>query len=425
MTIQLNNDQLKAVQDMHDFCHSEKSFYTLEGSAGTGKTLSIQTLVNELDPGSVVLTAPTNKAVRVLKEKNGEEDGILAPCQTIHSLLGLVLKSDSRIQRVEPVREAEVAAYKVVVVDEGSMIGEDLFGHIAEATAETGTKFIFMGDPLQLPPVKEEPSRIFSFPEKSILRKVERHDNQILSLAMHLRDCIEQGTQPKLVTDRDENGGVFCVDSRVFRKQLIKAFLSDRYAERPEAIKCLAWTNAMVKGYNELVRAEVYPEHKEEFEVGERVTAAKPICDVRDPDSILMPTDEEGLITELSIVQNPIYKDFTCYKLQIETESYGVVPGYVIHPDSLKAHQQMANTLAKKAKDREGSWSAYHQFTKSFFHDIRLCYALTTHKSQGSTYETTLVDTVNILQNPNREEALKCLYVACTRASKNLVLRVR
>lgn len=425
MKVPLNEEQEDAVNALLSFYDSDRSFYVVEGSAGVGKTTTVQEFVDRVGGHNVVLTAPTNKATRVLREKNQEQEGEVAHCQTIHSLLGLVLKSDSRIQRVEPVKEADVGRFKVVVVDEGSMVGEELFGYISEASLETGTKFVFMGDTLQLPPVKEEPSRIFSVPEKSVLRKVERHDNQILKLALHLRDCVEQGKAPTLHTDRDEEGGVFCVDSRVFAKQLIKGFSSERYLARPELMKCLAWTNEVVKGYNEMIRDHLYPGHTEDFEVGERVTAAKPICDVFDPDAITVPTDEEGVIVSMEVTQNPIFNEFKCYKLVIETESYGVATGYVIHPDDLKAYQKKAKQLVDNAKSKKGTWNAWHQFTKSFFHDIRPCYALTTHKSQGSTYETVFVDALNILRNPDRVEGLKCLYVACSRASKNLIIRTR
>jgi exodeoxyribonuclease-5 len=47
---------------------------------------------------------------------------------------------------------------------------------------------------------------------------------------------------------------------------------------------------------------------------------------------------------------------------------------------------------------------------------------MTAHKSQGSTFENVFVDVQNIWRNPNKEEAMQCLYVACSRASHHLIL---
>jgi len=49
---------------------------------------------------------------------------------------------------------------------------------------------------------------------------------------------------------------------------------------------------------------------------------------------------------------------------------------------------------------------------------------MTVHKSQGSTFENVFVDAEDILANPNREEALRCLYVAVSRASHNVIVNI-
>ncbi len=425
MDFEFSEDQKQAVQDMMDFYHGPHSFFVVKGSAGTGKTSCVQNFVNWVGASKVVLTAPTNKAVKVLREKAAEHGKGSVACRTIYSLLGLKLTSNSRVQRVEPLGKSEVNDYEVVVIDESSMIGEELFGLIGEAADEVGVKFIFMGDTYQLPPVNEEPSRIFSANDKAVLTKVERHDNQILALANHLKDCIDTLSDPEFKTDKDEDGGVFCVNAKAFNRHVIAGFTSERYEDRPDLFKALAWTNSVVNGYNEMVRDLLYPGNEDMFAVGERVTAAKPVFDVYDLDQMVVTTDEEGVLTHLEVVNHPRWVDYKCYKLTIETEFSGIATAYVVHPDSRRAWKKQADKFVQDAKSGNGRWSAWHHFTKNSFHDIRPCYALTTHKSQGSTYETVFVDAVNILRNRNKKEALQCLYVACTRASKNLVVRVR
>ena len=55
------------------------------------------------------------------------------------------------------------------------------------------------------------------------------------------------------------------------------------------------------------------------------------------------------------------------------------------------------------------------------FAEVGYGYCITSHKSQGSTYNNVYVDVSNIL-NYNRDEidGLKCLYTAVTRTADNL-----
>lgn len=66
-------------------------------------------------------------------------------------------------------------------------------------------------------------------------------------------------------------------------------------------------------------------------------------------------------------------------------------------------------------------WDFYYfQFVDQFA-DIIYGYAITTHKSQGSTYKNVYIDMADIIQNnPNDKNSHQCLYTAVTRASKKL-----
>jgi len=59
---------------------------------------------------------------------------------------------------------------------------------------------------------------------------------------------------------------------------------------------------------------------------------------------------------------------------------------------------------------------------QDLFHPVKYAYALTAHRSQGSTYENVWVDTSDILYNRERREAFQCLYTACSRPTKRLNL---
>ena len=58
----------------------------------------------------------------------------------------------------------------------------------------------------------------------------------------------------------------------------------------------------------------------------------------------------------------------------------------------------------------------------TLFHDLRYAYALTVHKSQGSSFEQVYVDVRNIGVNRSALERNKLCYVALTRAQKRVFI---
>lgn len=426
--ITLNKDQRIAVDKMISFCRMESSsLMVLEGSAGTGKTTCVQTVVKELTNLDFVLTAPTNKATKVLREMSIKEglDGI--DCRTIYSLLGLRVQKDSEFVRVEPLADSDVNKYHVVVIDEGSMMNKKLMGFVYEAAVNTDTKFIFMGDPLQLPPVNEDHSECFAIADKISLQKVERHDNQILTFATDLRECIIQGKLPQFRSNNDESGGVFTVDHRRMVRQMQRAYTSENYSIDPSSCKTIAWRNVTVNSFNEVIRNAIYGADAEQmFVQDERVVATHPIPSLTQQESFDMVTDEEGTVVEIEIRQHPMFPEFKIYYLKVETEfNQTWADCFVIHPDSRKDYDAHLFDLSKKARERKLPWSSFWKMKNEFFHDIRPCHAITAHRSQGSTYRSVFVDVEDILLNRNVNEALRCLYVASTRASDILVLKTR
>ena len=429
--IEFNEQQKEAMDKMTDFCSGSQrqhKMFMLEGSAGTGKTTCIHEVVKARPDLKFVMTAPTNKATKVLREigERGGTEGV--PCRTIYSLLGLRVKKDSEFIRVEPLGESEVVMYDIVVVDEASMVNSQLMGFIEEAALSTDAKFIFMGDPLQLPPVGEDNSRAFYIENKRTLTKVERHDNQILTFATNLRDAIQNGDYPRIASDHDENGGVYTVDHRRMRKQIEKAYTSENYEIKPNSCKTIAWRNATVNGYNEMIRSAIYGHRAEEMFVrDERVVTTHPIPDVfGDPAQMMMVTDEEGNVAELEVMSHPMFDEFKVYHLQVETEFGDTWANcFVVHPDSLRDYTAKLGELAEAARKNRMPWSSFWGLKNEFMHDIRPCHAITAHRSQGSTYRSVFVDVEDIMANRNRKEAMRCLYVAATRASDILVLKTR
>jgi len=429
--ITLNSEQREAVGRMHDFlAEPDKTMFMLKGSAGTGKTTCIQHLLRERgDDGTAALTAPTNKAAKVLAEMSRRAGLQNVPCMTIYSLLGLRVDNNHEVIRVEARGQSQAERFTLVVVDEASMVGASLFKHIEAASfAEPDIKWIFMGDPLQLPPVSEAESPTMAIQDGFYLSKVERHDNQILALATELRGAILNHQKPNFRSASDDKGGVYCVDYRRMVAQAQRAYTSDSYATQQGTIKTIAWRNEQVRSYNSLIRSAIYGEEADRsaFVVGERVVATHPVPLLDDLNKPAMMTDEEANVVKIEVGHHPTVPEIECYLmwLELERESPWVLAA-VVHENSQKQYQALLDSAARRAKERKIPWSSFWSLKNQLFHDIRPCHAITAHRSQGSTYESVFVDVKDILCNRNETEAMRCLYTACTRPSRVLVLQTR
>lgn len=158
---------------------SASQVFRLFGYAGTGKTTLAKELAETVS-GNVLYATFTGKASLVLRKKGC--DG----ASTIHSL---IYKTD--VDRLTGEAEftlnpdSDVADAALLVVDEVSMVGEEL----ARDLLSYGTRILVLGDPAQLPPVKDEGFFINAAPD-IMLTEVHRQarDNPIIHMSMVIRE---------------------------------------------------------------------------------------------------------------------------------------------------------------------------------------------------------------------------------------------
>ena len=115
----------------------------LVGYGGAGKSSSTQAFVNLLKHynKSFLLLAPTGRAAKVLAGFTGEN------AMTIHRGLGYMPPNDWNFNSEHPL------PYDVVIVDEFSMVDIFLFKHLLEAIDFNRTKLLIIGDDAQIPSV--------------------------------------------------------------------------------------------------------------------------------------------------------------------------------------------------------------------------------------------------------------------------------
>lgn len=171
--------------------------FRLFGFAGTGKTTLARHLAENVD-GETAFGAFTGKAALVMRSKGCTD------ARTIHSMIYRPKEVESEEPSFELNEDAPAAAASLIVIDECSMVDEEL----GRDLLSFGKKVLVLGDPAQLPPVKG--GGFFTEAEPDVmLTEVHRQaaDNPIVRLSMDIREGrrIERGVYGAAkVIGRDE-----------------------------------------------------------------------------------------------------------------------------------------------------------------------------------------------------------------------------
>lgn len=130
----LSEEQKAAIESLQT-----NNLVIITGSAGTGKTSSIQGIIHEYDEWDILLCSLSAKAADRIREVTGKE------AYTIHRALGYDgTKFDYNVNNPLP--------QKIIILDEASMANLFIFRSLIEAISP-GCKLIIVGDDGQLPPI--------------------------------------------------------------------------------------------------------------------------------------------------------------------------------------------------------------------------------------------------------------------------------
>ena len=137
--------QMLALEAIIKWFNSDSLEFTLKGFAGTGKTHVVSTFLKY--HGRMInycVTAPTHKALNNIVNQLGSKG------KTLHSLHGLRMNVDLLHFNIEnpqfdPLGTPHIQNFKLIVIDESSMIPHGLFELNHEASATFKTKILYMG----------------------------------------------------------------------------------------------------------------------------------------------------------------------------------------------------------------------------------------------------------------------------------------
>jgi len=396
----------------------------VKGSAGVGKTYLVDVLIDEYRRTfgrnrKVLCSAPTNKAVAVLKSKIKPKDNL--EFSTTHSALKLKRNINNKTGKVNfkpwfDERYPPLKGYGLMIVDEASMINTEILEYIETYATMFQVKVVFLGDEKQLNPVGEINSPVFNhnYPEIELTEIVRQGaGNPIIDLSRNIKGIWKK--KEKLVSMGSHNFGyTYTVD----RQKIINSLAE---VNGTDELKYLSWTNRDVDNLNAVVRNKIYG-NPNKVELGETLIFNAPYED-------LFFTNEEMKVEELDVVKkkrlvriknNPITKEFE--DVPMEFTMY-IVNGTVqiIHEESLREWNNLVSKLKQNCFDKLLDWRTYFTFVESLA-NVKYNHAITVHKSQGSTYEKTIVNVKNLNMNRKKEEKNRLFYTAITRASNLLIL---
>ena len=419
----LNPKQQTAKESIEHFLKSDKKEFLLTGRAGTGKTTTVKYVKY---PYKVIGMAISHKAKEVLSAS------LELPCITVAAAIGLekVDNLDTGETDFIPFGKEVVKDEIIFIVDECSMISS--FEREKLLELYPNSKFIYLGDIYQLPPIKEMNCPIFiddSIDNIELLENMRTgNESPIMTL---LNKLVELQNNPN-TTLQD----IF----KVLPKQ--DSIIDDKALLYRKPI------SSMVQEYHDTIIITYHVKQKEKLNNMYRTS----ILNTTEPyivgDKLIFNNNifvnEAKVFTNSQIVTvNSIsktkYKDqFSIYKLhngKIEEEVLSIdEPFYIITvdesnfqlivPANMDKFSTILNSIQKEAKklnnyykERRYMWKKYFSILQAYY-DVSYAYAITSHKAQGSTYKNVTVDVNDILySHMSIKDKLKCLYVACSRAS--------
>lgn len=394
----------------------------IKGSAGTGKTTLVKHLVEEAVSGGyfskVILTAPTNKAAKVLSSKCG------VAARTIHSLLGMTMVDNEDRQELVQSREPKLGRGSVLIlIDEASMVGEELMGVLEGVLGlHRSAKVLFVGDPYQLNPIGEGQSRSFGCRGVELVEVMRQAEgSKIIELAHHVKMTNHMNINELI---KYHNGG----DIEVMRNRVdwMKRMVE---AQKGEGVAAIAWRNVRVGEINAKVRRELLGVDSDaSYVVGERLLTYQPLMEVG---SKVVALENSSEVTVTGVYRTRLSFDeagvvFDGYRLLGESGGKEVQFTVAADREALNAYLKVAATAAKALPSPARGVAFKKRFfdVRDAFLDVRHAYAMTSHKSQGSTFREVYVDANDIFVNREVLERQRSLYVAVTRASEKVIILV-
>jgi len=360
--------------------------FILTGGPGTGKTTVINCIIavyaqlrgldlRKVNDLPILLAAPTGRAARRMNELTG------LPSATIHRHLGMT--GDDDTSHLDDYLDADF-----IIVDEFSMVDTWLANQLL-SNISSQTKLLIVGDADQLPSVSPgqvlaDLLQIPTIPQtklETIYRQSE--ESTIVTLASQ----IQKGILPADFTEKKADRSYFEARNEhippMIEKIASAAIRSGIPAQDVQVLAPMYRGSAGIDQINNLMQNLINPIEKDEL------TFEAPDCQYRQGDRVI------HLVNDA------------------ESNVFNGDLGYIsdLLPAKYSDSKQDELTIAF-----DGNELVYQ---RSEWYKIRLAYAMSIHKSQGSEFPVVILP---ITKSSHRMLQRNLIYTAITRAKSKLIL---
>jgi ATP-dependent exoDNAse (exonuclease V) alpha subunit len=443
------DDMLISIKKLEAFLSNDAQVFILKGYAGTGKTTMMKSLINYLaaEKRPYVLMASTGRAAKVLSDKTREN------AKTIHSKIYKLdeVNDSGEVQKITFSLKMNFDDVNTVyIIDEASMIPDKpslsgllnygdgrLLAHILNYVQ--GRKIIFIGDPAQLPPVKNKFSAALhedyitrGFGIKAVateLTKVwrQKEDSGILYNASRLRYPEIETPTGITIKASGFDDIILCYQ----QSELVRRYVDLVSQNGFDNAIILTYGNKSVLKFNQMVRQYIFPginsavagdwlmvvynNYKHNLANGQHVT----LLDIS-------PSFEKRA--------NLTFRDAT-----LEVTEHGnkqlvnckMIEDLLFRPEpslDFEAENDLMKDFAIRMY-KVGIKPKSSEYRELFLSDpylnavrVKFGYAITGHKAQGGEWDNVMLQLEYSLDYQELENVYRWIYTAITRAAKKLYL---
>lgn len=462
--ITYNKEQQSAIVNAVSFLKTNTDptqYYVIEGKAGTGKTTIAKEILKEFEDEQIYVAAVSHKAKGVIKSSFGD-DTRGKKFFSIAGLLGMKGINDNDTQTTKfqvglkvPLLDNPPA---LLVIDEASMITEDVLKKIIDINSSLSRPFqmLFLGDIGQIQPIRDEQSEFYRTHKDLLNKKSDifnsKHKSKLITR-------VRQGEANPILPYADyfwensqkENPELNPTQHIVRNNQITdkgSLLFSNSEGEVLNSV-IKAVKNAVEKGLTNHVKIVTYHVN-EKTELNQKIHEALfgKDSDYSKGDMLILnspydlpdvnATMENSSEIQIKSIQDEDADEFGVHTLYLETNGTAYTRTgneqkdcviQVVSRNDIGLYNQKLQELSSYAKRqtnralKKQAWSDFWEY-KGRYADVDFGYAITAHKSQGSTYDIVVVDEKDIMGTTatSNQEKSELIYTALTRPRKTAIV---
>lgn len=446
LNFKLGEEQRNALLSIFSFI-DQNGFgeFSLLGKGGVGKSTISKIIIKYCELKNIwyELATPTHKSRKILALMSGRK------VSTIHQLLALkpsidIMNLDMKDLQFDIKSSDSIPHNGLVIIDECSMINDVLYDAIVDSCKSKNCKIIWQGDAKQISPVKQQwVAKPFNVSNQYELTKVYRQVGE--NCVKDTLEILRKHSIRQFESQESKDGNIFVYNNASdLIYNTIELFKESVEKSDPNRIKLVAYTNKRVSAFNKCIRSQIFKQKDlPEYVKGDILFGYDGSeCNGQTIEN----AGDYQVQAAYKTIENIAHLDMIGWWLDLydfDQEQYKTVFVLSEENDKSKFEQlgqeiEYIRQLAIRAQgyQRKQAWTDYYKLMGKFLTPIDIVwdnrvircksidygYAITSHKSQSSSFDDVVVDINNILLCKDMTEVRQMEYVALSRTRNNVYL---